>query len=59
MHRDIAPRNLLIDPKTNKNLLSDFDYAANGKDGLLASRDDFYGVISTLTDHKRHTLYEY
>lgn len=30
MHQDIAPRNLVIDPDTNKSLLFDFDRATYG-----------------------------
>lgn len=48
MHQDIAPRNLLIDPDTNKILLFDFDRAACGKKRLLDGRDDVTGVVFTL-----------
>ncbi|ESZ92022.1 hypothetical protein SBOR_7588 [Sclerotinia borealis F-4128] len=48
MHQDIAPRNLLIDPDTQKILLFDFDWAACGKKGLLIGRDDITGVVFTL-----------
>lgn len=48
MHQDVAPRNLLLDPETNKILLFDFDWAANGKDGLLDNRDDVSGVVFSL-----------
>ncbi|CAG8362974.1 unnamed protein product [Penicillium salamii] len=48
MHQDIAPRNLLVDPETDKIILFDFDWAANGKEGLLDSRDDVSGVVFTL-----------
>ncbi|KAJ5754186.1 uncharacterized protein N7511_008339 [Penicillium nucicola] len=48
MHQDIAPRNLLIDPETDKIILFDFDWATNGKEGLLDSRDDVSGVVFTL-----------
>ena len=48
MHQDIAPRNLLVDPETDKMLLFDFDWAANGDDYLLDSRDDVSGVVFTL-----------
>ena len=48
MHQDIAPRNLLIDPDTNKLVLFDFNFAARGKDGLLDGRDDVSSVIFTL-----------
>ncbi|KAJ5129817.1 uncharacterized protein N7515_005856 [Penicillium bovifimosum] len=48
MHQDIAPRNLLIDPDTYKIILFDFDWAANGKEGLMDGRDDVSGVIFTL-----------
>ncbi|KAJ5951639.1 uncharacterized protein N7479_010052 [Penicillium vulpinum] len=48
MHQDIAPRNLLVDPETDKILLFDFDWAANGKDYLLDDRDDVSGVAFTL-----------
>ncbi|CAI7596868.1 unnamed protein product [Penicillium manginii] len=46
--RDIAPRNLLIDPGTNKILLFDFDWAAHGKNRLLEGRDDVTAVVFTL-----------
>ncbi|KAI3109472.1 hypothetical protein CBS147333_5457 [Penicillium roqueforti] len=48
MHQDIAPRNLLIDPDTNKILLFDFNWAVSGKERLLDSRDDGTGVVFTL-----------
>ncbi|KAJ5742522.1 uncharacterized protein N7511_011330 [Penicillium nucicola] len=48
MHQDIAPRNLLIDPETDKIILFDFDWATNEKEGLLDSRDDVSGVVFTL-----------
>ena len=48
MHQDIAPRNLLIDPNTNKILLFDFNWAAQGKKHLLDGRDDVAGVVFTL-----------
>ncbi|CAI7578209.1 unnamed protein product [Penicillium discolor] len=48
MHQDIAPRNLLVDPETDKLLLFDFDWAANGKDYLLDGRDDVSSVVFTL-----------
>ncbi|KAJ5768135.1 hypothetical protein N7533_000718 [Penicillium manginii] len=48
MHQDIAPRNLLIDPDTNKILLFDFDWAAHGKNRLLEGRDDVTAVVFTL-----------
>lgn len=48
MHQDIAPRNLLIDPDTQKILLFDFDWAACGQKGLLDGRDDVTGVVFTL-----------
>ncbi|KAJ5571457.1 hypothetical protein N7535_005117 [Penicillium sp. DV-2018c] len=48
MHQDIAPRNLLIDHETDKIVLFDFDWAANGREGLLDSRDDVSGVVFTL-----------
>lgn len=48
MHQDIAPRNLLIDPDTNKILLFDFDWAAQGKTRLLDGRDDVTGVVFTI-----------
>ncbi|KAK0111175.1 hypothetical protein ONS95_001551 [Cadophora gregata] len=48
MHQDIAPRNLLIDPDTQKLLLFDFDWAACGKQNLLDGRDDVTGVVFTL-----------
>lgn len=48
MHQDIAPRNLLIDPDTNKILLFDFDRATYGTKGLLEGRDDVTAVVFTL-----------
>ncbi|KAJ5781700.1 uncharacterized protein N7518_010183 [Penicillium psychrosexuale] len=48
MHQDIAPRNLLIDPDTNKILLFDFNWAVSRKELLLDSRDDVIGVVFTL-----------
>ncbi|RJE25759.1 STYKc [Aspergillus sclerotialis] len=48
MHQDIAPRNLLIDPDTNKILLFDFNWAAYGKKRLLDGRDNVTGVVFTL-----------
>ncbi|KAJ5223263.1 hypothetical protein N7468_007805 [Penicillium chermesinum] len=48
MHQDIAPRNLLIDPDTQKILLFDFDRAACGKRRLMEGRDDINGVVFTL-----------
>lgn len=48
MHQDIAPRNLLVDPETDKLLLFDFDWAANGKEYLLDSQDDVSSVVFTL-----------
>ena len=40
MHQDIAPRNLLIDPGTDKIILFDFDWAANGK--------EVYEIVETM-----------
>lgn len=48
MHQDIAPRNLLIHPETNKILLFDFDWAAYGKKRLLEGRDNVTAVVFTL-----------
>ncbi|KAJ5557981.1 hypothetical protein N7535_009474 [Penicillium sp. DV-2018c] len=48
MHQDIAPRNLLIDPYTNKIVLFDFDRAASGKNRLYEGRDDVSSVVFTL-----------
>jgi hypothetical protein len=48
MHQDIAPRNLLIDPDTNKILLFDFDWATHGKNRLLEDRDYVTAVVFTL-----------
>ncbi|KAH7396168.1 hypothetical protein BKA66DRAFT_438126 [Pyrenochaeta sp. MPI-SDFR-AT-0127] len=48
MHQDIAPRNLLVHPNTQKLLLFDFDWVACGKKGLLDGRDDVTGVVFTL-----------
>ncbi|QKX54884.1 uncharacterized protein TRUGW13939_01974 [Talaromyces rugulosus] len=48
MHQDIAPRNLFIDPDTEKLLLFDFDWAASGEKGLMEGRDDVTAVVFTL-----------
>ena len=50
MHQDIAPRNLLIDPRTHKIVLFDFDRAASisEKKHLYRGRDDVAGVAFTL-----------
>jgi hypothetical protein len=48
MHQDIAPRNLLVDPETEKLLLFDFNWVAHGQEGLQEGRDDVSGVILTL-----------
>ncbi|KAJ5797205.1 uncharacterized protein N7518_005745 [Penicillium psychrosexuale] len=48
MHQDIAPRNLLVDPETDKLLLFDFDWAANREDYILDGRDDVSSVVFTL-----------
>ncbi|KAJ6019703.1 hypothetical protein N7522_001770 [Penicillium canescens] len=48
MHQDIAPRNLLIDPCTQKIVLFDFDRAASGKRRLYDGRDDVTSVVFTL-----------
>lgn len=48
MHQDIAPRNLLIDPCTNRIVLFDFDRAASGKKRLYEGRDDVTSVVFTL-----------
>ncbi|KAJ5789136.1 uncharacterized protein N7518_006147 [Penicillium psychrosexuale] len=48
MHQDIAPRNLLIDPCTNKIVVFDFDWAASGKRRLYEGRDDVTGIAFTL-----------
>lgn len=53
MHQDIAPRNLLIDPDTQKILLFDFDWAAFRKGNSQHSRadenrDDVTGVVFTI-----------
>ncbi|KAF1952496.1 hypothetical protein CC80DRAFT_495299 [Byssothecium circinans] len=48
MHQDIAPRNLLVDPETEKIILFDFDWVARGKKNLLDGRDDVTGVAFTL-----------
>ncbi|CAG8948069.1 unnamed protein product [Penicillium salamii] len=48
MHQDIAPRNLLIDPCTQKIVLFDFDRAASGRQRLYDGRDDVMGVAFTL-----------
>lgn len=61
MHQDIAPRNLLIDPDTQKILLFDFDWAAHGKNSLLDGRDDVSGVVFTLYEliTNGYTFHEY
>ncbi|KAJ8120027.1 hypothetical protein ONZ43_g3155 [Nemania bipapillata] len=48
MHQAIAPRNLLVDPQTEKLLLFDFNRVAQGEKGLLEGRDDITGVVFTL-----------
>lgn len=48
MHQYIAPQNLLVDPETDKLLLFDFDWGANGKDYLLDGRDDVSSAVFTL-----------
>ncbi|KAJ5372928.1 hypothetical protein N7517_004934 [Penicillium concentricum] len=48
MHQDIAPRNLLIDPRTHKILLFDFDRAACGEKNLRDGRDDVSSVVFTI-----------
>ncbi|KAI0101589.1 hypothetical protein GGR51DRAFT_529470 [Nemania sp. FL0031] len=48
MHQDVAPRNLLVDPETQKLLLFDFNWSAHGKVGLRDGRDDVMGVAFTL-----------
>lgn len=45
MHQDIAPRNLLVDPSSQKLILFDFNWAACGKIGLLDGRDDLSSVV--------------
>ncbi|KAF2793380.1 hypothetical protein K505DRAFT_337859 [Melanomma pulvis-pyrius CBS 109.77] len=47
-HQDIAPRNLLIDPETQKILLFDFDWATRGKRTVQHVRDDVGGVVLTV-----------
>jgi len=61
IHQDIAPRNLLVDPETEKIILFDFDWAANRKEGLLKDRDDVSGVcLYALRDyHQRFTSHEH
>ncbi|KAF2463935.1 uncharacterized protein BDR25DRAFT_337634 [Lindgomyces ingoldianus] len=49
VHQDIAPRNLLIDPTTNKILLFDFDRAAPVSH-TVPVRNDVTGVIFTLCE---------
>ncbi|KAJ5352686.1 hypothetical protein N7452_001660 [Penicillium brevicompactum] len=49
MHQDIAPRNLLID-ETDNIILFDFDWAANGKEGLMDNRDDVSSVVFALCE---------
>ncbi|OKL61750.1 hypothetical protein UA08_02894 [Talaromyces atroroseus] len=48
MHQNIAPRNLLIDPDTNKLSLFDFNWAACGKKCLMDGRDDVTGSFLSL-----------
>ena len=48
MHQDIAPRNLLIDPHSDKLILSDFNFAARGKDRLIHGQDDVSSIVFTL-----------
>lgn len=50
IHQDIAPRNLLLDPATNKLLLFDFDRAVrvSDKEALANGRDDVSGVAFTI-----------
>jgi hypothetical protein len=48
MYQDIAPRHLLVDPETDKILLFDFNWAANGKEYLLDGRDDVSSVVFML-----------
>ncbi|KAJ5952942.1 uncharacterized protein N7479_011355 [Penicillium vulpinum] len=48
MHQDIALRNLLVDPRTHKILLFDFDRATVGKKNLQEGRDDVSAVAYTL-----------
>lgn len=59
MHQDIAPRNLLVHPETDKIILFDFGYVANRKEDLLVNRDDVSGVVFTLyeivTKDTQHT----
>ncbi|KAL7921387.1 hypothetical protein ACQKWADRAFT_295635 [Trichoderma austrokoningii] len=48
-HQDIAPRNLLIDPKTNTLKLFDFNYCGQiGGIGHMEHQNDIKGVIFTL-----------
>ncbi|KAH6706413.1 kinase-like domain-containing protein [Leptodontidium sp. MPI-SDFR-AT-0119] len=48
MHQDIAARNLLIDPDTQKILLFDFNWATYRKRNLLDGRNDVTSVVFTL-----------
>ncbi|KFY49431.1 hypothetical protein V496_10032 [Pseudogymnoascus sp. VKM F-4515 (FW-2607)] len=49
MHQDIAPRNLLVDPKTDNLLLFDFDRAARiGQPSCFPERNDVKVVVFTL-----------
>lgn len=48
MHQDIAPRNLLIDPDTDKLVLFDFNFAAHREDRLADGQNDVSGVVFTL-----------
>ncbi|KAL9072452.1 MAG: hypothetical protein Q9157_005098 [Trypethelium eluteriae] len=49
IHQDIAPRNLVIDPETDKIRLFDFDRAARiGHPGCFPERNDISGLVFTL-----------
>ena len=48
-HQDIAPRNLLVNPKTDTLMLFDFDYSSRiGGTGYWTERDDVKDAIFTL-----------
>ncbi|KAL9095522.1 MAG: hypothetical protein Q9165_002393 [Trypethelium subeluteriae] len=55
VHQDIAPRNLVIDPETNKIRLFDFDRAARtGCPGCIPERSDIRGLVCTLYELITH-----
>ena len=49
MHQDIAPRNLVVDPKTDQLQILDFDFSCMIRtDHLSPGRDDVSGVLFTM-----------